>query len=119
PRPFPPRRCSDLARVVRMRFIMMSVAGSAAAAGVAGAAADAEPLHHHARRAEPGERRLEQVEADERGHQPEPGRYELRERDAEQDHHAGEGHDGALERHRAAKGPGIHWLVSPLGGWWA
>src|SRR5690606_33891761 len=51
------------------------------------------------RRAESGEGGLEQVQADERGQQPPPWGHQLGQGHADEDHHAGESHDRAIEGH--------------------
>src|SRR5690606_2583322 len=84
---------SAAARSKRMCFM------SAAATRAIGALADPHPLHHHSRRAESGEGGLEQVQADERGQQPPPWGDKLGQGHADEDHHAGEGHDRAIEGH--------------------
>src|SRR5690606_21093372 len=63
------------------------------------AAAHAETGEQLRRRAEAGKAGLQQVQADEGGDQVEPGRNEISQGEAGEDHHAGEGEDGAVEVH--------------------
>src|SRR5690606_20761522 len=63
------------------------------------AAAHAEPGEQPGRRAEAGEAGLQQVQADECGQQVPRGRDEMAQREAGQDHGAGEGEDCAVEVH--------------------
>src|SRR5690606_21583032 len=76
-----------------------SAQGHGAALAERAAAAHAEPAEHDGGGAEAGDAGLQQVGADEGG-QPQPQRRdEVGQQQAAEDHHAGEGEDGAVEVH--------------------